>query len=129
MSALPIIFNKSEILMAAITCITCGVTFGVPEDLISEKRKDHTNFHCPNGHAMLFPSESDVEKLRKQLNSEKLAKQHEMNLRLEAERREGMLRKRVAHGVCPCCKRSFTNLARHMKSKHPEQASKKPTSL
>jgi hypothetical protein len=25
----------------------------------------------------------------------------------------------VKHGVCPCCKRTFENLARHMKGQHP----------
>lgn len=32
------------------------------------------------------------------------------------------VKKRVAHGVCPCCNRSFTDLRRHMESKHPEFA-------
>lgn len=30
------------------------------------------------------------------------------------------LKKRIANGVCPCCKRSFCNLAAHMKTQHPE---------
>jgi chemotaxis response regulator CheB len=29
-------------------------------------------------------------------------------------------KKRVANGVCPCCNRTFKQLARHMKAKHPE---------
>ncbi|MFB3077027.1 MAG: hypothetical protein ACE1Y4_03380 [Lysobacterales bacterium] len=29
------------------------------------------------------------------------------------------IKNRVARGVCPCCNRSFTNLHRHMESKHP----------
>lgn len=31
-------------------------------------------------------------------------------------------RNRIANGVCPCCDRSFTNLQRHMASKHPDYA-------
>jgi hypothetical protein len=27
---------------------------------------------------------------------------------------------RIGNGVCPCCNRSFTNLRRHMTTKHPE---------
>jgi hypothetical protein len=27
--------------------------------------------------------------------------------------------RRVASGVCPCCTRSFQNLARHMDGEHP----------
>jgi hypothetical protein len=26
----------------------------------------------------------------------------------------------VANGVCPCCNRTFQNLARHMAGKHPD---------
>jgi hypothetical protein len=29
------------------------------------------------------------------------------------------IKNRVGHGVCPCCTRSFQNLARHMASEHP----------
>ncbi len=29
-------------------------------------------------------------------------------------------KKRAANGVCPCCSRTFSDLARHMKSKHPD---------
>jgi DNA repair exonuclease SbcCD ATPase subunit len=30
------------------------------------------------------------------------------------------LRTRAAAGVCPCCGRTFKQLARHMQSKHPD---------
>lgn len=29
------------------------------------------------------------------------------------------LKKRAANGVCPCCNRTFVDLARHMAGKHP----------
>jgi len=32
------------------------------------------------------------------------------------------IKNRVANGVCPCCKRSFTDLRRHMETKHPKYA-------
>lgn len=35
---------------------------------------------------------------------------------------------RVGKGVCPCCKRSFTNLRRHMTTKHPDVAKVTPPS-
>lgn len=31
----------------------------------------------------------------------------------------GRLRKRASAGVCPCCNRTFSQLARHMQTKHP----------
>ena len=33
------------------------------------------------------------------------------------------LQKRIHAGVCPCCNRTFTNVARHMKTKHPNVVS------
>jgi hypothetical protein len=30
------------------------------------------------------------------------------------------IKKRVAAGVCPCCNRSFKDLARHMAGQHPD---------
>lgn len=30
------------------------------------------------------------------------------------------LKNRAAHGVCPCCNRTFQQLARHMSAKHPD---------
>ncbi len=32
------------------------------------------------------------------------------------------VKKRAANGVCPCCNRTFSDLARHMKAKHPDFA-------
>ncbi|WP_159103999.1 hypothetical protein [Rhodopseudomonas sp. B29] len=29
------------------------------------------------------------------------------------------IKNRVGHGVCPCCNRTFANLARHMAGEHP----------
>ncbi len=29
-------------------------------------------------------------------------------------------KKRIANGTCPCCTRTFTNLARHIAAKHPD---------
>lgn len=45
----------------------------------------------------------------------------------EAAREAERLRRRTAAGVCPCCNRSFVQLARHMKTKHPDHVEKPPT--
>jgi hypothetical protein len=34
------------------------------------------------------------------------------------------LKKRASAGVCPCCNRTFSNMARHMAHQHPEFDSK-----
>lgn len=32
------------------------------------------------------------------------------------------IKNRIAHGVCPCCNRTFKDLAAHMNTKHPNYA-------
>jgi hypothetical protein len=36
------------------------------------------------------------------------------------------IRNRIAAGVCPCCTRTFKNVARHIKDKHPTYVACKP---
>lgn len=115
-----------ELELNAIACSACGVTFGVPADFKRNRRKDHQVFYCPNGHNQFYPQETEAEKLQKELKRERqrtLAAQNQA--RMEREQREKAERKlrRVDKGTCPKCNRHFTDVERHMKSKH---ADKKP---
>lgn len=109
------------------TCISCGVVFAIPETLIDNLRRNSGFYHCPNGHSQGW-AESEAQKLKKQLEAvqvqlrvSKCETLAEQNRRIEAEdskeKAEKKLR-RVKNGVCPCCNRSFQNLARHMAIKH-----------
>lgn len=108
-------------------CGECGITFWIPTSLYDECRKvKGKGWHCPNGHARVF-SESAVEKLQRQLDAERTRNAEIMKQRDQAERKlkskERVLKRmtnRVAHGVCPCCNRTFQNLQRHMSTKHPD---------
>jgi hypothetical protein len=116
-----------------IYCANCNVPFGMTGDYISRRRKDGDGFHCPNGHANVF-RDSEADKLRKQLDNARLrmewAEQDAKRAResLEVAQRskaayKGQLTKlknRVSKGVCPCCNRTFANLAKHMGTKHPD---------
>lgn len=89
-------------------------------------------FHCPNGHSRHF-SESAADRLRKERDrlAQKVAEKddeirHQREIAEAAERRSSAargqitkLKNRVGRGVCPCCNRTFENLARHMGTKHP----------
>jgi len=46
-----------------VECIFCGVLFTLPPGLEGQKRDDHSNFYCPNGHAQIFVGETEEEKL------------------------------------------------------------------
>jgi len=112
-------------------CPSCGLAMGIADDYIEARRKDGRDFYCPNGHVMSY-HDSDAKKLKRERErSARLAAQldQERAEREHAERRvaatRGVVTKqrkklaRVANGVCPCCNRSFVNLARHMETKHP----------
>jgi len=110
------------------TCGECGVPFAMPEHLHADRRAHGGLFYCPNGHARCY-RESDVKRLERQLAeaqrtntglAERVRDAQTAKAKAEAER--DRLSKRVRAGVCPCCKRSFTNLRRHMATKHAELA-------
>lgn len=112
--------------MATISCQTCGLYFMVPFALEKRWRRDHSHFYCPNGHGLVFRADSDVERLRKE--NDRLRKEKEWaeqatkradEAATAASKRLSRLKWRARHGVCPCCKRTFRQLARHMASRHP----------
>ena len=110
-----------------ITCSECGITFGVPDAWIRDKRDNGNAFYCPNGHPRVF-RKSTADTLREELSAERQRKarmQDELRAAQDSLRRARdaavRLQKRTAAGVCPCCNRTFVQLARHMKSKHPEK--------
>lgn len=108
------------------TCASCGIIFGLGAVFMQKRRNDHKGFYCPNGHSLSYSQESEAERLRRQLKS---AEGRATSWRDQAEtaeaRRRGekaaktRLKNRIANGVCPCCHRSFTELAQHMAGQHP----------
>ena len=113
------------------TCVSCGIIFAVPEHWLNNKRKSGESFYCPNGHSLSFGKGTDTI-LREQMQSEK--KRYERleaqltNARDQLQATQQELekhKKRTANGVCPCCNRSFAQLHRHMKTKHPDYGAEK----
>lgn len=110
-----------------IHCCNCGVVFAFPESLNTRLVETHRVFFCPNGHEQLYKGETEAEKLKKELEKERQRRtMAENTATAEAQRASNLEatltreRKRVGNGVCPCCNRSFSNLRRHMATKHPE---------
>jgi uncharacterized protein CbrC (UPF0167 family) len=99
--------------LAEEVCCRCGMFFAYPQDYKNRRRKDHQAFYCPAGHEQYYYVESEEEKLRNKLTA---AYARESSLSGELKR----LKTRIRNGVCPCCNRSFKNIGRHIKSKHPE---------
>lgn len=139
------VYNLSSIgSFTVITCYKpgCHIAFGVDASVRQRWLDGGEDFYCPNGHVQHY-METTVARLQKQLDAEKktaerlLQEKEFAQKNAAAERaarehtqrqlasRKGIntrLRNRIKHGVCLCCKRSFTNLRRHMKTKHPHFA-------
>ena len=117
---------NTALALETIECCNCGVIFAISEDLERNLRLTKKSFFCPNGHSQSY-TESTAEKLRKELDAKERA------LSWEKERAESLakklaqankatarLKRRVSVGVCPCCQRTVSQLARHMQTQHPE---------
>jgi len=116
-----------------VTCYTCGTPFGINDGLYNSAVKDkNQSVYCPScGNRTRWTGETEDQKRIKQLKR-KLEWEANQSARLKQEKESAenslrstkgvitKLKKRVHNGVCPCCTRSFKNLERHMKNKHPD---------
>jgi hypothetical protein len=105
-----------------VTHCWCGIALAIPENLYRHAHRRGDSVYCPLGHAFSWG-----DTVERQLKRERAEHQATRDL-LRAEERShsatrGQLtkaRKRAAAGVCPCCKRSFANVARHVAHMHPD---------
>lgn len=128
---------EAMVTMEIIHCYKCEVPFAIPQRLKKHFKDSQQTFYCPNGHDQAYVKSS------LQIAEEKAAKEKaalEWRLKYAEETKEywasqykeqrkkiisikgqkTKLMNRIKNGVCPCCNRSFGNLANHIKSKHPE---------
>jgi|GEM_PF-1356617 len=116
-------------------CLTCNITFGIARTVLLAARETGESFSCPNGHAFSWtPGESKESKLRRQLDNERarsgrvVAERDQLQSKLRTQKGlttrarndKARLIARVANGVCPCCNRTFKQLAAHISSQHPQ---------
>lgn len=114
--------------MTDMGCGECGIQFSVPETWRAEKQRTGRGWCCPNGHWSVY-CESDADRARRALAEERQRHANTLARLNEAEAAERnaqseikRMKKRASAGVCPCCNRTFQQLARHMKMKHPDHA-------
>lgn len=114
-------------------CCNCHMQFAVTQDFQQRRQRDHARFYCPSGHGMSYNGPSDIEKLKRekaeaenrlqaQINEARHAQLVAEKERDSERRKRRKVEKRVAGGACPCCNRTFGDLAAHMKCKHKEFA-------
>ena len=111
--------------LIAKNCPVCFVDYAIPQSMASKMKRDGGNWHCPNGHSLHY-TETGIDRVRQ--HRDRLVQD---NARLEqeasaareraatAERAQKRMVTRAKAGVCPCCNRTFQQLARHMANKHP----------
>lgn len=117
-------------------CGTCAVWHTVPE-IVWDAQVREGGFHtCPNGHSRGWKTgteQKEQEAIRRErdrlkqetarLEDEKREAWATANAQLEraqkAEAATKRLKKRASAGTCPCCSRTFSNMATHMKRQHP----------
>ena len=101
-------------------CPVCHVWHAIPESMETRMKRNGESAYCPNGHSWLF-----IDDKAARLEKENTALQHRLDIAkqeaAEEFRKRTRLERRIKAGICPCCQRHFTNVERHIKTKHPEQ--------
>jgi hypothetical protein len=123
-------------------CPTCGILFAWPEDFHRNVRQAGKArcWYCPVGHVIQWDT-SEADEIRRERDrlKQQLAQKDDTirdwiatanNQRDRANRERNRangykghatrITKRAKAGICPCCNRHFTQLERHMTSKHPD---------
>lgn len=121
-----------------VTC-WCGMKHAIPTELRDYQLRQHADgqrysIYCPLGHTYIPSGKSKSTQLEEQLERERrragrlAAERDQVTASLRAQRgattrarnQRDRDRRRVAAGVCPCCNRTFQNLARHVAGQHPD---------
>lgn len=120
-------------------CGSCGVIHAIPTAMYNSARDEGGFWHCPNGHSRGWregANKTEMAKLRQERDrlAQRIAERDD-TIRAERDRvaaterqlyaakgRITKIKNRVGHGVCPCCNRTFSDLQRHMNSKHADYA-------
>ena len=118
-------------------CYQCRAEVWLPQELYDAAMhgRSKISFYCPYGHSQVFcEGESEESKLRRERDmlkqqmaqrddviskqSRELFAERELVNNLKAQRK--VAAKRAKAGTCPCCHRTFRQMALHMRNKHPE---------
>ena len=119
--------------LATVTCGKCGGIYAISERYRLHKQEHGGYWNCPYCQCGWGFGESDISKVSGRLRAaeqqveleRKRTEWARQDARITERRRRALkgqltkVKKRVSHGACPCCNRSFENLRRHVQVKHP----------
>lgn len=107
-------------------CSECGIIYFFPDKWCATALEKGIDWRCPNGHRQWY-GESEFEKVTRQRDravQEQARLAEEARLAdaraIAAKRKLKRMETRISAGTCPCCNRNFANVARHMRTKHPD---------
>lgn len=116
----------------------CGGVYAITEKVRKQTyERCGGGWHCPYcRHEIGYFDNSEKDKLERELRNAKKREQWAREAASQARKERDLakrqasaqkaaktrIKNRVARGVCPCCNRSFANLAAHMNTKHPGYA-------
>lgn len=102
------------------TCPVCGINYALPTVMHNERlnSKEQKNWYCPNGHSLVF-RDNDTARIQRKLDEMTRDRDWQKQRAEKADRERKKVERRIHAGVCPKCQRTFTNVARHMETKHP----------
>lgn len=133
---------SADTTLCTVECCACGILYAIPDSLDDWLRKYNRAAYpngygstcCPAGHKWHYPGRNteqiakrDAERARDAAARARAERdQAEASARAQkaaatrARNERDRERRRTAAGVCPCCNRSFKQLARHVCSQHPD---------
>lgn len=124
-----------NVVLTDINCGECGGTYAINERFRKQCADKGTSWNCPYCKiGWGYAGNGRIEKLEKALEEERARKQAALERANQARHEVQHLstqlkgtktrlrnhRERSKNGVCPCCNRTFKQLAAHMASKHPD---------
>lgn len=124
----------TDLTITSVECCKCGHLIFMSTDFERRRRDDHNGFHCTScGQNQSWRGKSELELAREAIEAERqrkmaaLAEANDLRSALAAaEEQKARLKRRVSKGVCPCCNRTVSQMARHIATKHPEYAGGNP---
>ncbi len=116
---------QQQITFEIYTCGECDSPIALSDRHEKNLRDTGETFFCPRGHRRVF-RDTETDRLRKKLDEQTRQATRYLQEKMDAEKARDKAErklKRVGRGVCPDCNRTFSNLARHMCSKHAPKKS------
>ncbi len=128
--------HEQVVELTQVNCGECGGTYAINSRYHQQKRTHGGFWNCPYCQCGwgFNKDDTELEKKNKELRQKEkqlewarreaeIANERAITTKRQLAAQKGVttkLKKRISHGVCPCCDRTFKNLQSHIEHQHPE---------